>query len=224
MTISLYDQEQTDQDLLSYFDKSASAVRQSFKHFEQEYARPALNYFLEFSRSRPILATFLGVFSTFSVLPVLSFLGFSLFVFASCIFFSLAGALFVATTIVLLSGLLLVGTLTILFFLSLFLTACAMGIYLSLRFAVLINKDGPRTGVPEWYQETKKSLLASQPGEDADASGHQPNEYMVRSDSETLIFDSFPTAPMAQAEADKPGAEVPEGDLGKDMVVVVKEE
>jgi len=154
--------EQPEPDVLSStFEKSARAVRHSFKRFETEYARPVAEGFLVESKDHPIRFTFLAIFATLGCLPVLSFLGLALFVYGSSVFIALAAALLFATSVVLFFGFFLAATLAVLFFTALFLTAAALGVYLALRFAVRVRNDGARAGVTEWAQETKEHFLPS---------------------------------------------------------------
>ncbi|KAH9941560.1 hypothetical protein B0H21DRAFT_545585 [Amylocystis lapponica] len=194
--------EQTDQNLLFSFEKSASAVRHSFRcglSFETEYIRPVLSKLLAYFQ------TFLAIFAAFSALPVLSFLGFSLFVFTFCIFIALVGALCTATLIVVLVGFFLAGMLTLLLVTSLFLTACAIGVYLALRFAIRIRNDGALAGTAEWAHETKEHFLSSA------SKGPAPDEDLADQSSQTIIVGSVPldAAPPQihkhEGEGDGPG-------------------
>ncbi|OBZ66938.1 hypothetical protein A0H81_13265 [Grifola frondosa] len=164
---SPYVADEADPDLLSYFDKSAMVVHQSFQRFEQGYARPGMSLLVKSFQTRPVRSTFLAVFAILSLLPLLSFIGFSLFILASFVFFSLAGALLAASIVIMLSGVLLGCTLMILFFISIPLTAFALGAFIAFRLAVRVRSDGYRAGVGGWAQETKNQFYRTAPEEDA---------------------------------------------------------
>ncbi|KAH9830625.1 uncharacterized protein C8Q71DRAFT_885978 [Rhodofomes roseus] len=162
-----------DDDLTSYFDKSATTVRDTLQRLENDVTRPVVENLLNAFRQHPIRSTYLIIFVALSMLPALSFIGFSLFVFTTFICAALTAALVTAMAIVALFGtyirhcILFLGTLFLLFGVSLFLTTAILGVYLLVRLALLTYDAGPRAGVVQWAHESRKQLLPSrfQPAE-----------------------------------------------------------
>jgi len=181
--------EQTDQDdLISYFDRSATVVQESLQRLEQRYARPGVGFLIKSFREHPIRSTFLSVFAFLSLLPTLSFVGFSVFVFAAFTFISLASALFSATVVVSLIGIILAAILAVLLSVSAFLTASWVGIYLAFRLVMLVREDGPRSGVSRWAQEFKMVFFKFDPASDStSSSGLQEEGEVVGSGPQEAI-------------------------------------
>jgi len=150
--------EDTQRDLVSYFDKSATVVRNNFEWFERQFGKPALAYSLASFDAHPFATTFLAIFSFLSFLPIISFLGFSLFVIASITF--LASALsFVIIALV--EGVLvtiLSVTLLCLLIVALISTPLALSGYLAFRFVTHVRNDG-RAGASQWATETKSHFI-----------------------------------------------------------------
>ncbi|OCH92782.1 hypothetical protein OBBRIDRAFT_824525 [Obba rivulosa] len=164
--LSKQEQEQIRRESLStYFQKSATVVRESAKRFEHEYARPGMNMLLTAYERHPVRSSFLGVLFALSILPTLAFIGFSLFVFTTCIFIALTGAIIVSAAVVLACSVPFVAILVVLLCFSLFMTGSGIGAYLFFRLLVLVRNDGARAGIAGWTRETKTRIRspASQP-------------------------------------------------------------
>ena len=107
--------------------------------------------------------------------------GFSLFVLGSCLFFALAGALVVSAAAIAAfgtspdqspnywlhftqlnsnSGSVLMMTLVVLFFISVFLTTNIIGSFLALHLVSRIRERGVKEGVLVWVQEVKDRFFA----------------------------------------------------------------
>ncbi|KAH9937794.1 uncharacterized protein BXZ73DRAFT_100009 [Epithele typhae] len=141
--------------LADYFEKSALAVRNSFERFEQGCARPVFNYILATFRRRPVRSTFAAVYIALSVLPVLSFIGFSVFVFATSIFVGVATAIVGAACAVGFFGFWLACLLGFFLFVSFNLTLTVITTYLFVRFVMRARDEGPRAALSNLAQETR---------------------------------------------------------------------
>ncbi|CAL1709604.1 unnamed protein product [Somion occarium] len=148
------------EDLQSYFERSATIVLQIFDKVEAAYVRPGLNALIRSFQTKPLHSTFLSTFALLSFLPFVAFIGFSLFVLGSSLFFALATALAVSAAAITVFGFILAITLIILFFVSVFLTMAVLGSLLALRLIFLVRSNGPRGGVTEWAQETRSRVYA----------------------------------------------------------------
>ncbi|KAF5384135.1 hypothetical protein D9615_003354 [Tricholomella constricta] len=151
-----------DDDLYSYFNKSVSAVQAHADHFEQEYARPALRTSQAFFDDRPIAATFIVIFVFLSFLPVVFFLGLSLFAVASFTIIALTSTVIASATVVLTLLSLLVLTLLITLVSSAFLTLSGVSLYASVSLLSLVRKHG-RLGVSKWAEHMSNFLVGSRP-------------------------------------------------------------
>ncbi|CCM05417.1 uncharacterized protein FIBRA_07634 [Fibroporia radiculosa] len=138
--------------------------------FEKEYGRPGATLVMRSLKTSPVRsvrscdvsATSLarnGDVSTELLHRIFYLEGFSLFVFASFIFISLAGAVSAATLVVCFFGTAFVAILAVLLGLSIVLAVSGVGIYLAARLALLVREEGPRTGLADWAQESKNQLF-----------------------------------------------------------------
>ncbi|KAI0357845.1 hypothetical protein OH77DRAFT_1398155 [Trametes cingulata] len=190
----MYENEETQEDLLSaYFEKSATAVRTSFGRFERELARPTVRYVLVSFKEHPIRSTFLATYATLSALPLLSFIGFSIFVFSSFVFFALCTAILAALFVVLFFGFWLACILLFLLILSIPITASTLSTYLALRFVLLARQEGSaRTALSQWAQETKGQFY-KQPLKDEEEDGKPEfgEQHAGESEAETLVVGSI---------------------------------
>ncbi|KII91543.1 hypothetical protein PLICRDRAFT_105714 [Plicaturopsis crispa FD-325 SS-3] len=147
-------------DLTSYFDRSAAAVRTYSDRFEQKYARPAIDRGFEYFEAHPIPFTFIAVFSSFSFLPVVAFIGFSLFVITSVVAVAIFSVLMTVLAVEIVLFTTLLSVLVGIAFLSLFLTAGVISVFIAARLVLHVRQQG-RVGVQEWAHETKSHFLAS---------------------------------------------------------------
>ena len=100
-----------------------------------------------------------------------------------------AGALFLVSLV------LLVGV-------SLFMTATTLGAYLFIRLALLTYDAGPRTGIAEWANESRRQLLPSRfhPVEPhSDQTPPKPQEEQSRDD---LAASKYPNGGLAGPRED----------------------
>ncbi|KAI0654145.1 hypothetical protein C8Q70DRAFT_1058705 [Cubamyces menziesii] len=186
----MYESEETQDDLLSaYFEKSATAVRHSFGRFEKELVRPTVRYIIDSFQLHPIRSTLLTIYAALSALPILSFIGFTVFVFSSFIFLALCTALLAALVVMLFSGFWLACILVFLLFLSVPITASVLSVYLVLRLALISRQEtSVRGAFVQWAKETKVRFIKGE-----EASGPEPNgsaEPHDESEGETLVVGS----------------------------------
>ncbi|KAH9847051.1 hypothetical protein C2E23DRAFT_850530 [Lenzites betulinus] len=202
--------EDTQEDLLSaYFDKSATAVRRSFGRFERDIVRPVVRHVLAAFKHHPMRSTFLAIYAALSALPILCFIGFSVFIFSSFAFFALSIAILAAVAVVLFSGFLLACALAFLFLLAIPLTAGTLGTYLLLRFVFFARREGSaRQALGQWAQETKGLFVKTLPVEDpAPKTEHRA----TTSQAVTLVVGSVVldgSTPADEQEATVPGPHV----------------
>ncbi|TFK75622.1 hypothetical protein BDN72DRAFT_892129 [Pluteus cervinus] len=145
------------EDLSSYFNRSASAVQVYADKFERQYARPALRVSQAFFDEHPVPATFIAIFSILSFLPVLTFIGLSALVLFVVTITGFVSSLCTSAVFILAFFVFLFFTLLVIMCISGLFTALAVGGYTLLRLATLVRHDG-REGVAEWAQETKGHL------------------------------------------------------------------
>ncbi|KAG6902716.1 hypothetical protein C0995_012380 [Termitomyces sp. Mi166 len=151
-----------DDDMYSYFNKSISAVQEHADHFEQVYARPALRTSQAFFDEHPIAATFIAIFVFLSIVPVATFLGLSLFAVVSFSIVALTSTAILSATVVLLLLSLLVLTLLITFASSAFLTISGISIYSFASLLSLLRVHG-NTGVSLWIDQMSELIFATSP-------------------------------------------------------------
>ncbi|KXN85607.1 hypothetical protein AN958_11095 [Leucoagaricus sp. SymC.cos] len=149
--------------LSRYFDRSAAIVQDAATQFEKLYARPAYQNMRVYFEERPIISTFVTIFTLISLVPIAFFAGTSLFIFTTFTLTSLLIAIFASFSIILfcfgLLALVLFGT----FLVSLFLTGATVASYSIIRLALHVQREGATTGISEWGRETRDSLLVKQP-------------------------------------------------------------
>jgi hypothetical protein len=145
-------------DLASYFNKSVSAVQLYADHFEHDVVRPAFASSNLFFRERPITATFAATFSLLSFIPVLSFVGASIFA-------TVAVVLVALLAVVLACGMALIAFLSLLlfalcvnFFVALSFTSLVTLSYALLRLAMLVRERGS-AGISHWIAEIQGFIL-----------------------------------------------------------------
>ncbi|KAI0718541.1 hypothetical protein C8T65DRAFT_638332 [Cerioporus squamosus] len=134
--------------LADYFEKSAFAVRNIFARFERKVARPLIQYLLVSFRERPVASTFVATYVVLSALPVLSFIGFSVFVFTAFAFLALALAIVCASSVVGFVGFWLACIL----FLFLFVAGPSPSVPL---------RHGPRTALSELAELARRRQLGA---------------------------------------------------------------
>ncbi|KZP22216.1 hypothetical protein FIBSPDRAFT_931221 [Athelia psychrophila] len=153
----------TQRELGSYFDKSATVVRSNFEWFETAYIRPLITFSLDAFDTHPWVTTFFAIFAALSLLPVVSFLGMTVFVIAFVSFLFFVLAVVTITVFVVLFGILLLTTLTVLLIVSFFLTPIVLSTYIITRLVLHLRREGSM-GFSTWLAETKAQLLG-RPGQ-----------------------------------------------------------
>ncbi|KAF9453298.1 hypothetical protein P691DRAFT_771481 [Macrolepiota fuliginosa MF-IS2] len=143
-----------------YFAKSATLVQDACSQFERDYARPVYRDLKLYFKERPIISTFVTIFTLLSLIPIALFAGTSVFFFLSLTVSSLILAFLAAFSVILALfaalSLVLFGTLLV----SIFLTGATLSSYALLRLALHIQREGPSAGVSEWGKETKHAFIA----------------------------------------------------------------
>ncbi|KDR85330.1 hypothetical protein GALMADRAFT_234150 [Galerina marginata CBS 339.88] len=156
------DKKSSKDEMATQFDRSISLVRDYTSRAERDYARPAIKKSRLFFEERPIVATFVAIFGSLSILPVVSFLGVSLLVLITFITIALAGA-FLAASVVILGLFAVLGFILVsAFFTSLVLTLFAFSSFLLFRLAVLVRQEGT-SGMSSWAGESKLHFTNSAP-------------------------------------------------------------
>ncbi|KAG1861185.1 hypothetical protein DFJ58DRAFT_778010 [Suillus subalutaceus] len=159
-------------ELTSYLERSTLLVLAYADVFESKYARPALDKISRHFQGQPLTTTWittaLALFAVMSILPVLSFIGLSIFALCSsmCIALTFGFAAVVALEIMFATVLLLV-----------------LGGLLFFSFG--------RFGIADWAQETRQHFTSvgvkPEDNDDSDGSGvliaNEANDQVKREDS-----------------------------------------
>ncbi|KDQ50985.1 hypothetical protein JAAARDRAFT_73929 [Jaapia argillacea MUCL 33604] len=165
----------SEDDLQGYFDRYAGAVRHNFSRFESQLGRPAFEVFQQSFNERPVITTFLAIYAVLSVVPVLSFIGFSLFLTTTYTFLAFGGAFVVSVVSILFLGSILIPTLLLTLLFTALITSFLLSAFLAWRFWVLVRKEGPR-GVGEWGGETKRRFARHHRREEVPAAARDAKE------------------------------------------------
>jgi len=165
-------------DLKTYFEKTANAVGKSAEHVEEDYIRPTVQVASSYARDKPVASVFLAIFIALGILPVIIFLGASVFVFALFMVGAFAIAFVASLIIILFFGAILLTTLLGALLLSVFLTASALAAFLAYRFVTLVRTDseGGLHGAKAWVVETKDSVVERLPSRTYSVLGHRTAE------------------------------------------------
>ncbi|KAG9307966.1 hypothetical protein JVU11DRAFT_12772 [Chiua virens] len=155
--------------LSTYFDKSVTIVRQYADLIEQDYAQPVLRYASLKFKEKPVTMTFLSIFAGLSALPLLSFVGLTVFALSSIIFLAFISAAIAFLTIEAILVVCLVFTLWSLFVTASFTTAVVGFVYCTTRLGMLIAHQGP-SGVTDWADETRQYIFYARKREATDDS------------------------------------------------------
>ncbi|KAJ8521500.1 hypothetical protein ONZ45_g1793 [Pleurotus djamor] len=140
--------------LSSYFDRSANAVREYADVLEHNYARPALVVGSAYYDQHPIISVFLVTLFCLSIIPALTFIGFSIFAGVSLALIAISGAVgaFVFVELLFVSIFLCVLIAVVCF--SGLMTGSIISLYVFIRLAVLVRYEG-RSGLKLWLREMK---------------------------------------------------------------------
>jgi hypothetical protein len=178
-------------DLVSYLEGSTLVVQAYTDIIERKYARPALDKISRYFQGQPLTMTWitmtLTLFAVMSILPVLSFIGLSIFALCSSMSIALTfgfaavvalETVFATVLLLLLGGLLLF---------SFIVTTFGAMTYLTFRLCQHLQTQG-RFGIAEWAQETKQHFASvsvkPEDNNDSDESGvlvaHETNDKVKR--------------------------------------------
>jgi len=158
------DRHKNQDDLASYFDKSASVVRKYADGFERSYARPAIESFVTVFKEHPTLSTFGAIFLLLGFAPFACFIVFSLFTIISIFCLVVISSFIIIAVVEACLASLLAMILTVVFLVSVPLTVFAISTYLVARLIVLVRSEG-REGVSKWTGETKHHFIQSKTSE-----------------------------------------------------------
>ncbi|KAG8216060.1 hypothetical protein J3R82DRAFT_8060 [Butyriboletus roseoflavus] len=150
--------EGMEESLSSYFQRSTTIVRQYADMIEQDYAQPILNYASLKFKEKPITVIFLSVFASLSALPLLSFVGLTVFIFSSIVFLALISAAIAFITVEAVLVACLVFMLWSVFIAASFITTIVVFVYWTTRLGVLVTYEGP-SGVTDWAYETRQHFF-----------------------------------------------------------------
>ncbi|KAG1835440.1 hypothetical protein EV424DRAFT_856 [Suillus variegatus] len=165
-------------ELASYLEGSTLVVQAYTDIIERKYARPALDKISRYFQGQPLTMTWvtitLTLFAVLSILPVLSFIGLSIFALCSSMSIALAFAfaavvaletMFATVLLLVLGGLLLF---------SFIVTTFGAMAYLTFRLIQHLQIYG-RFGIAEWAQKTKQHFtsvsMKPEGSDDLDESG-----------------------------------------------------
>ncbi|KIK46056.1 hypothetical protein CY34DRAFT_800936 [Suillus luteus UH-Slu-Lm8-n1] len=178
-------------DLVSYLEGSTLVVQAYTDIIERKYARPALDKISRYFQGQTLTMTWatttLTLFAVMSILPVLSFIGLSIFAFCSSMCIALTfgfAAVVVLETMFTTALLLALGGLLLFSFIITTLGAMA---YLTFRVGQHLQTQG-RFGIAEWAQETTQHFtsvsMKPEDNDDSDGSGvliaHETNDKVKR--------------------------------------------
>ncbi|KAF9475618.1 hypothetical protein BDN70DRAFT_883500 [Pholiota conissans] len=149
------------EELSLQFDRSITFVRSYTLSIERDYARPLLKFCYAFVERRPISAVFIGFFSFLSFLPIISFIGISLFTTVIFTVVALGAALVVSAGIVLGQLAVLFIILTATFFTSICLSLMTISTFLFFRLIIFIRREGSR-GLSLWLNEIQALAMGAQ--------------------------------------------------------------
>ncbi|KAF8635586.1 hypothetical protein AX15_000234 [Amanita polypyramis BW_CC] len=113
-----------------------------------------------FFKERPITATLVAIFSLFSFLPVLAFVGASFFSVATVVFITVCATVLACGTAIITFLSLLLFALFVNFFLALFFTGLVTFAFLFLRLAIMVREKGTE-GISNWFTELQNFILGS---------------------------------------------------------------
>ncbi|KAG2057980.1 hypothetical protein BDR06DRAFT_951085 [Suillus hirtellus] len=178
-------------ELASYLEGSTLVVQAYTDIIERKYARPALDKISTYFQGQPLTMTWvtitLTLFAVLSILPVLSFIGLSIFALCSSMSIALAFAfaavvaletMFATVLLLVLGGLLLF---------SFIVTTFGAMAYLTFRLVQHLQIHG-RFGIAEWAHKTKQHFTSvsvkPEGSDDLDESGvlvaHEANDTVKR--------------------------------------------
>ncbi|TRM67042.1 hypothetical protein BD626DRAFT_426787 [Schizophyllum amplum] len=146
--------------LESTFDRSASAVRSYAHKFEHSYGRQALDSGASFYNEHPALFAVVAVFLTLSLLPIATFIGFSLFIITSILLIALGCAACVIIAVELFLLFILISVLIIVAVFTFFVITSAAFTFAAFRLCQLAYRQGA-AGLYQWINEVMSWISPS---------------------------------------------------------------
>jgi len=142
-------------DKLKYsLERGSTILRELGANANQSFIQPNFRKFLVALEEKPLRTTFITSFVALSLLPIVSFIGFSLFTFGLFTFVALCIATFASIVTICFFGIFFIAILALMFLISISLTAAITSAYLAFRLVTLMRLEGA-SGVREWSTETK---------------------------------------------------------------------
>ncbi|KAG1903598.1 uncharacterized protein F5891DRAFT_1017193 [Suillus fuscotomentosus] len=178
-------------ELASYLEGSTLVVQAYTDIIERKYARPALDKISRYFQGQPLTMTWvtitLTLFAGLSILPVLSFIGLSIFALCSSMSIALAFAFAAVVALETMFATVLLLVLGGLLFFSFVVTTFGAMAYLTFRLVQHLQIHG-RFGIAEWAQKTKQHFTSvsvkPEGSDDLDESGvliaHEANDTVKR--------------------------------------------
>ncbi|KAH9962127.1 hypothetical protein BC827DRAFT_1267123 [Russula dissimulans] len=148
------------ENLSSYFDGIAAAVRQTFARFENSCILPVLDLLRVLFLAYPIPFVFFSIFFTLAFFPILAYIVVSLATLSAALSIALCLAFVFSSGVFFLSGGVLLATLGFTLLLSAFLTTFSISAYLSGRLILNLRRSG-RHGFRVWSQEVTHLFFPS---------------------------------------------------------------
>ncbi|VDB85132.1 unnamed protein product [Peniophora sp. CBMAI 1063] len=149
-------------DMEAYFSKSTERVRYAFGRAEEQYVAPFLSFYVEAFTQRPIITTFVTVFTALSFWPIVTFVGMVIGGFAVILGLGICIALTIYAALFALAAGTLLAILLLLLFGSVLITAgiliaFATG-YLTRRFYQRIRDQG-REGIGAFVEDVTQLVI-----------------------------------------------------------------
>ncbi|GJE86296.1 hypothetical protein PsYK624_023760 [Phanerochaete sordida] len=183
--------------LQSYFEQSSTVMRRAVEHVDEAYTKPGMDRVGTSFDRRPISTTFLAIFAFLSLIPVLFFVGFAVFVFGLFLSLAICTALAAFFAVILVAGGLLACTLLLLLCVAAFLTSAALGTLVAGRLVYYMRQDGLRGGLVAWAQEMRSHLLPSSVEQPAD----EPEDIAIKDEQNAHSKDVSDTSSAVVVEA-----------------------
>lgn len=184
-------------------------MRRAVEHVDETYTKPGVDHVGHSFERRPVFTTFVLIFSLLSLIPVLSFAAFTVFVFGLFLSLAIGTALAAAILVTLLAGGALACTLLCLLFVASFLTCSVLGTLVAGRLVFYMRAHGLRGGLSAWMEEMRERLVASAP----EGPAEEPEDIVVktepvesRKEGDQLSDSSSTVAVERFSDGDKPDA------------------
>ncbi|KAG2108493.1 uncharacterized protein F5147DRAFT_695229 [Suillus discolor] len=174
-------------ELASYLEKSTLVVQAYTDIIERKYARPALDKISRYFQGQPLTMTWvtitLTLFAVLSILPILSFIGLSIFALCGSMSIALAFAFAAVVALETMFATVLLLVLGGLLFFSFVVTTFGAMAYLTFCLVQHLQIH-ERFGIAEWAQKTKQHFTSisvkPEGSDDLDESGvliaHEAND------------------------------------------------